>query len=297
MPREGGQGTQAQARLTLNGMADVLSDLVDRYGAVTVQTPFGTIQTFVAGSVEDPMQVPDPDLNYAFLGVIVPEAYRRLFASIETYVPTNACPAALKRIRDKATGAAKIVGTDPFYLEGRGLTYGSDGEKLELLDPATSAKVADVAVETEGRSLVQLVCRLTAPVSAGRYTLRLMTRAGQGAVLWPLDLGVDVEALPPPPPTLVAVGTEDGEPGLVAHHAVSILKGTGLAGATVDVSYSSVEGPKTKRAAAADFQSVTEARIELKPSVWDGVDVNGPDVTFTVTTPGGTATIVAQYIA
>jgi len=201
MVKTGGQGTQAQARLFLNGTLAVIEDLVDEYGAITVQTPMGTIETFIAGTVENPQDQPDPAKNYAFLAVVVPETYRKLFAKIETYVPTGVCPATLKRVRDKATNAKGICGVKPFYLEGRGMTIGAAGEKLELLSPLTFVKVADAAVDAASKSLIQFLCTLSASatVAAGPYVLRLTTLAG-GEVAWPIDLEVNLlEAVEPTP--------------------------------------------------------------------------------------------------
>ena len=202
MVKAGGQGTEAQARLALNAVAAVLGELVAEYGAITVNTPFGTIQTFIAGTLENAQDTPDPETNRAFLGVVVPEVYRRQFAQMTAYVPTDACPAALKRVRDKATNAKGICGTSPFYLEGRGMTIGGEGEKLELLDPLTRDKICDIAVDAESKSQVQVLCSLAggAAVPVGDYLLRLTTLAGSETTLWPVDLKVEVvEAIPAPP--------------------------------------------------------------------------------------------------
>ena len=194
MVRSGGQGTLAQARLALNATLTVLESLVDEYGAVTVQTPMGTVETFIAGTLENAQDQPDPGKNYAFLGIVVPECYRRLFAQIETYVPSEACPASLKRVRDKATNAKGLRGTDPFYLEGWNMSIGGEGETLELLDPVTRDKLCDVSVEAETKSPVQFVCTLAASteIPTGSYLLRLTTLAGGDTVLWPVELKVEL---------------------------------------------------------------------------------------------------------
>ena len=206
MVKAGGQGTEAQARLALNAVAAVLGELVEEYGAITVNTPFGTIQTFIAGTLESAQDAPDPETNRAFLGVVVPETYRRQFARMTAYVPTGACPAALKRVRDKATNAKGIRGASPFYLEGRGMTIGGEGETLELLDAATRDKLCDIAVDAESKSPVQFLCTLSpqAAIEAGTYLLRLTTLAGGEATLWPVELKVELlEAAAPTDPYFV----------------------------------------------------------------------------------------------
>ena len=198
---EGGQGTPAQARLLVNALASVFGTLVETYGAITVNTPFGTVQTFITGTLENPQDQPDPATNYPFLAVVVPEVYRKLFASFETYVPAEACPVTLRRVRDKATDRPGICGTQPFYLEGSGMTFGGDGEKLELLDPVTKVPVASATVDLGSATKIQFACTLagTAAVAKGKYVLRLTTLAGGESTLWPADLEVELlEAIPEP---------------------------------------------------------------------------------------------------
>ena len=254
----GGQGTLAQARLVVNGIAGVMMDLVEEYGAITVQTPFGTVQTFIAGSVDSATAQPDPERNWPFLGVEVPEVYRRQFAQFEPYVATSDCPAALKRVRDKATNAKGICGTSPFYLEGRGMTFGEPGETLELLDPVTRDLICDVTVDEEQRGKSQFLCTLApqTAVEAGVYLLKLVTLAGgePGEALWPLELEVELlEAVPAPAPeptrhvefsALAATATEMGNANVLA----TVDDAEGVLGYTVgesDVSitaYASVDG-------------------------------------------------------
>ena len=207
MVRLGGEGTEAQARLVLNAICSVFYDLVDKYGAITIGTPFGTVQTFIAGTIENAQDQPDPETNYPFLGVILPEPFRKAFAALESYVPTEACPVSLKRVRDKATGKAGIRGGNPFYLDGIGMSFGGEGEKLELLDGETGEKIADASVDPEQCWPVQLVCSLAsgAAVPVGRHKLRLTTLAGGDTTLWPVDIAVEVvEPIVPPEPLVTS---------------------------------------------------------------------------------------------
>ena len=230
MLENGNQGTLPQARLVVNAVAAVLTRLAEKYGAVTVQTPFGTVETFVAGSVENAQDAADADANYAWLGVALPEAFRKTVAAIETYVPTGACPAALKRIRDKATNAAHIVDTGAFYLEGVGLTFGHSGETLELIDPASDAKVCDVAVAPDpAPSEVQFVCSLPRPVASGEYALRLVTRAG-GDKLWPLTLKADVASDVVPFVKYIASDAADAPRGVIVKDAPIKVAGENFGG-------------------------------------------------------------------
>ena len=203
----GGQGTSAQARLALNAVAAVTGELVEEYGAISVQTPFGTIQTFIAGTLENATDAPDPEANVAFLGVVVPEVYRRKFAQMAAYVPSDACAALLKRVRDVATSAGCICGAAPFYLEGRGMTIGGAGEKLELLDAVTREKLCDISVDAATKSEVQFVCELPEGLNlaSGSYLVCLTTLAGGESRLWPVELRVGYVAVTPAPTKLIAI--------------------------------------------------------------------------------------------
>ena len=239
----GGQGTLAQARLVVTGIAGVMMDLVEEYGAISVQTPFGTVQTFVAGSVDSATAQPDPEKNFPFLGVVVPETYRRLFAQFEPYVSAEACPVALKRVLDKATGRQGIIGASPFYLEGRGMTIGGAGETLDFLDPVTRDVICAVSVDEVVRGKSQFLCALSpqTAIEAGTYLLRLTTLAGGEATLWPVELKVELlEAVTPPEPIaessdgvvkVYAVEDDAGAStpaGLLSPHGVLFVKGTGV---------------------------------------------------------------------
>ena len=203
----GGQGTLAQARLALNAVAAVTGDLVGEYGAISVQTPFGTIQTFIAGTLENATDAPDPEANAAFLGVVVPGVYGRQFAKMAAYVPLSACPAVLKRVRDVATSAGSIRGAAPFYLEGRGMTLGGAGETLELLDAVTREKLCDISVDEATKSEVQFVCELPEGLNlaSGSYLVCLTTLAGGESKLWPTELKVGYVAVTPAPTKRIAI--------------------------------------------------------------------------------------------
>ena len=289
MAKSGGHGTKAEARLFLNTFAAVMGDLVDEYGAITVQTPFGTVQTFIAGTIANPQDQPDPSVNYAFLGVVIPEAYRRLFAQIETYVPSEACPAALKRVRDKATNASGIRGTDPFYLEGREMTHGGDGETLEFLDAATRDKVCDISVDAESKSTVQFLCTLApqTALEAGTYLVRLRTLAGGEGPLWPLELKTELlEPVPAPVPETVIENICAESSGMidtvVGGMPIEII-GTGLAhgaGDTLEARYVK-DGETVTKDITSGIDTATDTCVTVD-GIWDGdlPEEDGAEITF-----------------
>ena len=281
MLENGNQGTLPQARLAVNAVAAVLTRLAEEYGAVTVQTPFGTVQTFVAGSVANPQDAADADANYAWLGVALPEAFRRTVAAIETYVPSGACPAALKRIRDKATNAAHIADTDEFYLEGLGLTYGGADEALELLDAGGEAKVCDVAVAPDpAPSEVQFVCSLPRAVAAGRYTLRLVTSAG-GDKLWPLTLRADVVSAIVPAVKSIVSEAPGAAAGVLVRNAPIRVSGANFGAEVDDVAVKFVYADGTEVAGTVSAASDSLVTVAW-PAALDGV-ADGTELTLTVT--------------
>jgi len=281
MLENGNQGTLPQARLVVNAVAAVLTRLAEEYGAVTVQTPFGTVQTFVAGSVENPQDAADADANYAWLGVALPESFRRTVAAIETYVPSGACPAALKRIRDKATNAPHIADTGEFYLEGLGLTFGRSDETLELLDADGEAKVCDVAVAPDpAPSEVQFVCNLPRAVAAGRYTLRLVTSAG-GEKLWPLTIKADVESAIVPAVKSIVSEAAGAAAGVLVRNAAIKVSGANFGADADGVAVKFVYADGTEVAGTVSAASDSLVTVAW-PAAFDGV-ADGTELTLTVT--------------
>ena len=287
---EGGQGTQAQARLMVNSLASVFAALVEKYGAITVNTPFGTVQTFIAGTVENAQDQPDPETNYPFLAVVVPEVYRKLFSQFETYVPSEACPVTLRRVRDKATNRSGICGTEPFYLEGSGMTFGGAGEKLELLDEKTGELVTTATADTESASKVQLVCSLAsgAAVPVGRYKLRLTTLAGGDTTLWPVDLKVEIlEAVTPPVPEPL-VTSQDGLVKVMSLGELTNKRTAALAG--VNVGYDAATGRGIDKVVAY----VGGKEVHWKSSKGAGFDAGEVTLTYE---PGEDAPAPGEYTA
>ena len=187
MVKNGGQGTEAQARLFFNSMFAVLGDLVDENGAVTVETPFGTVETFIAGSLANAQEQVDPDANYAFLGVRVNKSITNAISALEATIVSGSCPATVRRVMDKATGELnKIHGTDEFYIDGDEITLGGEGEKVELYDETAKVKVADVTV-IDHTSLAHIIAKLapTTTIPKGKYFVRVTTTGG-GEQLWPV---------------------------------------------------------------------------------------------------------------
>jgi len=267
LPIKGGQGTTAQARLIVNAFASVLSDLVAEYGAITVNTPCGRVDTFVSGSLEYATDAVDPDVNQAFLGIVPSADVMREFAKIESYVPTAACPASLKRVRDVETGKSVIRGTNPFYAQGIGLTYGGTGESVKLLNPLTRAVICTVAVDALTKSEAQLKCTLpnTAAIPAGTYILQVNTLGGSVSTIWPLELKVELAEPVVPPPAFTSATSEGCETGTVTPNAQVTVVGTNLKGVKstdkVKVKFPLMEGEAsvegTNVVVAADGNSLT----------------------------------------
>jgi len=298
MVKSGGQGTAAQARLALNGTEAVIEDLVDAYGAVSVQTPLGTIETFVAGTVEHAQAQPDPTTNYAFLGIVVPEAYRKLFASIETTIPSEVIRVSLKRVRDKATAKQAIFGTGAFYLKGRNMNYGETGTKLELQNYVTRVKVCDVAVDATTKSLSSLVWTLpaTTAVPTGTYWLELTAKVGDKTC--PVGLKVEVaEAVVPPPPVptiakVVDVMHLDSPTDHVGGDQTGIqLSGENLAlaGYQLTMEYRTSAEAAWQALSSYEVAQATVNKISLTSQA-TAQQLGASDYRFTVTNSLGTAT-------
>jgi len=298
LPNKGGQGTAAQARLVINAMAEVLTDLVTEFGAVTVNTPLGRVDTFVAGSLEYATDPVDPTVNVPFLGIVPGADVMKAFAKIETYVPTAACPASLKRIRDVATGDNTIHGVQPFYAQGYGMTYGGTGETVKLLNALTRAEVCTLSVDSATKSQAQLKCTVpsTANVPVGAYILQVMTLAGGTETLWPLEIKVNVSQAVVPAPTITKIETDDL--GGLNKGAGFNIKGTNLGydasrGDEVKATWTEGSTPKSQTFVPS---TITATKLDFPTtSAWDDANA-GTIVTFTVKIDGTTLTKTSEVL-
>ena len=207
LKEKGGEGSIARAEYELSEFAAQILDLVRETGGVTISLPFGTIETYCEGSTDSMYADPMPESCY--LGLTISPDLAKEFAKIEATIPTGEQPCALKRARscdkvedanDASSDAGYINGTVPFYLFGRGMTYGRTGETIELWAADLSAKVSDVTV-LENTCSSLLKCQLATAPAAGKYKLVMETFAGDAALTVPytLMLELPVKAAEPGP--------------------------------------------------------------------------------------------------
>ena len=299
LPDAGGQGTEAQARLILNGIATVLAEMVEANGAITVSTPFGTVETYIEGSVSDPTAAIDAEANQPYLGVIVPEVYRKKFADMDAFVPTSAVPVSVKRVVDKESGEkGKILGYGEFYLEGKGMNFGETGTSL-VLKKLDGTQVTAVSVDSASKSSIQLTCHLpaTASVDEGEYEL-VLTSKNDGQ-LWPVSIKVSVpENIAPATPTLTGFNS-DGQSGdqVKVNAKKLIITGTNLANIErSDVSIDCVDDPVTIPATATFTATATEIVIDNGNEAFTFGGTGGDDLEVTVAKYGTTVTKKATLI-
>ena len=210
-----GNDDTATARLMINGFLEVIRSIFEDEQAHTVNTPIGTILTMVAGSLAS-ANAALTDENYAYLSLVENAAFQKEVGKITLSIPTEACPVTLKRVRDVASAAKGIKGAANFYLEGVGMTFGSEGEKLELYKKNAAGelvKAADCTVSGHD-SEINFTCAVVAPaagLAVGTYYLRLTAKAGTDQ-LWPVDLKVEVltAIAPATGPVVTGVHNEGG---------------------------------------------------------------------------------------
>ena len=228
-------GSVVEAGLFINGFAEVLADYFADEEAYTIQTPMGTVETSVAGSVEEPDAGYLTDENYPQLSLVAPVAWRKEAAKIEAYLPDSEKPCKITRVRDCESKSAELTVDESFYLEGVNLTYGGTGEKLELLENGT--KIADVTV-TSHSSKINFTCQIpsgTAIDEEKTHVLKLTTSAGTDK-LWPCEIEVTLKEPPVVTPTIEAMFSPGYESeGKVAKNARTInIDGEGFSGLTKD---------------------------------------------------------------
>ena len=193
----GEQGSESQARFVINAMLEVLADLTEEYGAITVNIPGGQISTYIAGTLDYPNSAIDPEKNYPYLGMEVDGTLQKAIGNgVKVYTPSDGVPARMSYVADVETGEKKIFGMKRFYLKGRGMTIGGSGESIELYDIESGEKVCDVNYEEATAGLTNITCSLANHVpEAGKYRLVFNTSGGTDNI-WPITLDVIVETVP-----------------------------------------------------------------------------------------------------
>ena len=202
----------------------------------------------VGSSIESPTDALGDDCT-AYAGLVVPEAWRKVYANIALYVPTSACPADLKRARDVATGEALLHVGEPFSLQGIGMTYGATDEKLELYKRGANGDelVTGVTV-SDHSSKINFTCTIPAPLlieEDGEYFLRLTTKAGTDK-LWPIDVNVKVEKSNPSPSVTGFTSDERTDGKVSSNPKKLIVSGSYLGSVTQSmVSFKVMDDPFT----------------------------------------------------
>ena len=210
--KEVNRGSVTEAELAISALKGVLLDLCEQYGAITIQTPFGTFVTRCEGSVDNAFALPAEGSVY--LDFSFSDAQRREFAKIEARVPVageSACKMSRVTTHYAAGGGSRekvLAVGQMFHLEGVNITYGGEGETLALWDTALAAKVCDVTVNTHEVGTLWYCTMPDIAIAPGRYKLVLNTLAG-GDSLIQLTLEVDVEGEPTPPGPIAE--TSDGQ--------------------------------------------------------------------------------------
>ena len=204
------RGTVTECELALNSFKGVLVDLAGQYGAVTISTAFGTFATRCGGSASNAFTLPADGSIY--LDFVFSDAQRREFEKIEARVPVASSDARIDRAalytptgrlsRDKVLEIGR-----QFQLEGVNMTYGGEGESLELWNLADTEKVCDIQVDTHDTKNVWYCTLPNADIQPGRYNLVLKTRgADDNLDRYACEVDVEGEYTPTP-----IAETEDGQ--------------------------------------------------------------------------------------
>ena len=186
------------------------------------------------------------------------------------------------------------------------MTFGGEGETLELLDAATRGKLCDVSVDAESKSPVQFLCTLApqTAIEAGEYLVRLTTLAGGESTLWPVELKVGLlEAAPAPAPvpriTTVHSGVHPEEEDKVVKGSGLIVGGENLADASLKIAYTGTDGEAKEYALLDSEYHYEESSHELiaPPGFWDKVSADTAEpATVTVTNAHGSDSREVTFI-
>ncbi len=204
MIEETGRGTLTEAEMAITAIGNVIAKLLTENGGVTIScTNWGTMQTYCAGSTQDPHANPEPESVY--LGFSFEPAQVKEFAKLEVTVGSGEIPSYIKRVRDKTIayderdasgdGDGFIVGRMPFWIFGRGLVKRGAAENAELWNADVSAKVCDVTLD-EALDAGRWEAHLPEELDPGMYTLVINTTGGTDK-LWRISKAVEVKAAEP----------------------------------------------------------------------------------------------------
>ena len=204
------RGTVTEAELAINAIQGVLVDLAEQYGAITASTSFGTFVTRCEGSVDDPFSLPEDGSIY--LDFDFSDAQRREFAKIEARVPATGEKPRIVRTTQyfPAAGGTRektLVLGEEFTLEGVNITYGGQGESLELWNDPPTQKVCDITVGTHESKNLWLCTLPNVNIQPGKYWL-VMNTLGGGDKLERVTHDVNVEGEYTPSPI---AQTSDGQ--------------------------------------------------------------------------------------
>ena len=157
----------ADVRLFLNTLCEAINSLVETYGAVRIETPFGVFETRIAGVLEHPAAAIDPEKNYVYGSFTPNDELQRVVRRLSFY---NATGATLPfRVFDVRMSGK----TEPFTagdtLDVRGMSLKSTC--------TTSVVNTTSGIETQcvtafvGSSLIKAT--LPDSLAAGTYKLRV----------------------------------------------------------------------------------------------------------------------------
>lgn len=163
-------GTVAQTRLALDAMQEVLQEELQK--GRKVQTPFGTFELAISGTVPSADSPVNKEKNKTYVVVTPPASLKRKISQLAPVVDEGRKGALV--VTDVITvalgerGYNVVVVGEPFVVAGDG--FAGSGELSVTL---TDAKGARHAVTVTVQKKTSLVCKVSGAVAKGKATLKV----------------------------------------------------------------------------------------------------------------------------
>ena len=133
--------SEIEIRTFINSLYEVMTDFIKAHGAVRIETPWGVLETMVAGSLPTAISPIDPEKNYAYLNLTPSEAFQRAAQGLTFFNATEGlAPFKVETVRQAVSGDDM-----PFAIWSEIKVRGTN----LTLDPEVSVKFLDLETGVE----------------------------------------------------------------------------------------------------------------------------------------------------
>ena len=182
-------------RLMINLFSEVIDNLAFEYGAVRIETPFGVVETNIAGTIASVTSQIDTEKNYAYLSYTPGDNLQKAVSTLPFYNASESeAPFKVETVREDGTNAE-----GPFQMGSDVLVRGSgfvDGATVKLVDVVTGVETAATVKSVRGSLLV-----VTIPTSLNvEHKHKVIVTQTIDDEEWPIESNKPIAVSPAPQP-------------------------------------------------------------------------------------------------